>query len=138
MIKLITGIPGTGKTKTLIKLVNEAVKTSKGNVVCVEKGIKLRFDIDYSVRLINIDEYLVNNAQAWYGFVAGLIASNHDITDIFIDSALKICGNNMKGFEAAVLELEKLSEKTGVNIIMTSSIPRGQEPASLAKFVCNN
>lgn len=138
MLKLITGIPGTGKTKTLIKMVNEAVKNTKGNVVCVEKGIKLRFDIDYKVRLINIDDYLVNNAQAWYGFVAGLIASNHDITDIFIDSALKICGNNMEGFEAAVLELDKLSEKTGVNIIMTSSIPKGQEPASLSKFVYNN
>jgi len=137
MLKLITGIPGTGKTKTLIKMVNEAVKNSKGNVVCVDKGIKLRFDIDYNVRLINIDEYLIYNAQAWYGFVAGLIASNHDITDIFIDSALKICGNNLEGFEAAVLELEKLSEKTGVNIIMTSSIPKGKEPEKLAKFVYN-
>ena len=75
MLKLITGIPGTGKTKTLIKMVNEAVKNSKGNVVCVDKGIKLRFDIDYNVRLINIDEYLIYNAQAWYGFVAGLIAA---------------------------------------------------------------
>ena len=56
MIKLITGVPGTGKTKTLISMVNEAVKTSKGNVVCIEKGIKLRFDIDYNARLINADK----------------------------------------------------------------------------------
>lgn len=124
MIKLITGVPGTGKTKMLISMVNEAVRTTKGSVVCVEKGIKLRFDIDYNARLINIDEYLVDSAQALYGFIAGLIASNHDTTEIFIDSALKICGLDMNAFEKAVLRLESLTDKTGVNIIMTSSIKK--------------
>ena len=38
MIKLIVGNKGSGKTKRLIGMVNEAVTTSKGNVVCVEKG----------------------------------------------------------------------------------------------------
>ncbi len=135
MIKLITGVPGTGKTKMLIGMVNEAVKTTKGSVVCVEKGIKLRFDIDYNVRLINIDEYLVDNAQALYGFIVGLIASNHDTTEIFIDSALKICGQDINAFEKAVLRLESLTDKTGVNIIMTSSIPKGSEPDTLKKFL---
>lgn len=135
MVKLITGVPGTGKTKMLIGMVNEAVKTSHGNIVCVEKGIKLRFDIDYNVRLINTDEYLIDDGQSLFGFIAGLIASNHDITEIYMDAALKICSNDMAAFEKAVLELEQLSARTGVNIIMTSSIPSGKEPASLAKFL---
>ncbi len=135
MIKLITGVPGTGKTKTLIKMVNEAVNVTKGSVVCVEKGIKLRFDIGYNVRLINIDEYLVTNAEALFGFIAGLIASNHDITEIFIDGALKICGDDVVAFERAVLELDVLSEKTGVNIIMTSTLAKGSEAEVLKKFL---
>lgn len=135
MIKLITGIPGTGKTKTLINLVNEAVKTSKGNVVCIEKGIKLRFDIDYNARLINTDEYLINDAQSLFGFIAGVIASNHDVTEIFIDAALKICNNDIAAFEKAVLELNSLSEKTNVNIVLTSSIPKGEESESIKQFV---
>jgi len=135
MIKLITGIPGTGKTKTLISMVNEAVKTSNGNVVCIEKGIKLRFDIDYNVRLINTDEYLINDAQSLFGFVSGVIASNHDVTEIFIDAALKICNNDVAAFEKAVLELNSLSEKTGVNIVLTSSIPKGEESESIKQFI---
>ncbi len=135
MVKLITGIPGTGKTKTLIGMVNEAVKTSKGNVVCIEKGIKLRFDIDYNARLINADEYLIDDAQSLFGFVSGVIASNHDVTEIFIDAALKICNYDIAAFEKAVLELDSLSEKTGVNIVLTSSIPKGEESEEIKKYL---
>ena len=135
MIKLITGVPGTGKTKMLIGMVNEAVKATNGNVVCIEKGIKLRFDINYNVRLINTDEYLIDDAQSLFGFLSGIIASNHDVTEIFIDSALKICQNDMPAFETAVNEMEQLANKNNVNIIITSSIPQGEEPASLKKYI---
>ncbi len=135
MIKLITGVPGTGKTKTLISMVNEAVKTSKGNVVCIEKGIKLRFDIDYNARLINAEEYLIDDAQSLFGFISGVIASNHDVTEIFVDAALKICNNDIAAFEKAVDEMAILAQKTGVNIVMTSSIPKGAESDTLKKYI---
>ena len=45
MIKLIVGTKGSGKTKAMIDQINDAVKTSKGNVVVVEKGMKLTYDI---------------------------------------------------------------------------------------------
>ena len=87
MLKLIIGVKGTGKTKTLISMVNEASEKSEGTVVCIEKGVGLRFDVKYTVRLINTNDYLVFDAEALYGFVAGILASNHDVTDLFIDSA---------------------------------------------------
>ena len=37
MIKLITGKKGTGKTKILIDKINEAVKSTNGDLVCIEK-----------------------------------------------------------------------------------------------------
>ena len=86
MLKLIIGVKGTGKTKTLINLVNTAVENSKGDVVCIEKGVKLRYDIKYQARLIDTEEYFVCDAQSLFGFVAGIFASNHDVTDLFIDS----------------------------------------------------
>ena len=92
-------------------MVNEAVKATNGNVVCIEKGIKLRFDINYNVRLINTDEYLIDDAQSLFGFLSGIIASNHDVTEIFIDSALKICQNDMPAFETAVNEMEQLANR---------------------------
>ena len=135
MVKLIIGVKGTGKTKTLINLVNTAVESSKGDVVCIEKGVKLRYDVTYKARLIDTEEFFVTDAQALYGFVAGIFASNHDVTDLFIDSALKICNNDTAAFDVLVEELAKLSEKVGVNIVMTSSIPVEEASATVSKYL---
>ena len=123
MLKLIIGVKGTGKTKALINLVNTAADNSNGDVVCIEKGVKLRYDVKYRVRLIDTEEYFVTDAQSLYGFIAGIFASNHDVTDLFIDSALKICANDAAAFDKFVEEAASLAEKLGVKIVMTSSIP---------------
>ena len=120
MIKLFIGGKGSGKTKTLIELVNNATAASKGSVVCIEKGDKLTHDITYKARLIDSDEYAIATADDLYGFIAGVLASNSDITDLFVDSGLKICGNDVVGFEKALNKLEKLAGE--VNIVMTASI----------------
>ena len=75
MVKLIVGVRGTGKTKALISMVNEAAAESKGSVICIEKGNKLNFDITHKARLIDADAYMIADAQALYGFVAGIAAS---------------------------------------------------------------
>ncbi len=123
MLKLIIGAKGSGKTKTLIELVNEALKETKGSVVCIEKGDKLRFDISYQCRLIDTDEYHVFNAETLYGFVAGILASNHDVSDLFIDSALKICENDQPAFDIFLGKVEALVEKHNVKCVITSSLP---------------
>ena len=123
MLKLIIGVKGTGKTKTLISMVNEAVEKSEGTVVCIEKGVGLRFDVKYTARLINSNDYLIFDAEALYGFVAGILASNHDVTDLFIDGALKIANNDMVAFEGFLKAVDELVSKVNVNVVMTSSIP---------------
>ena len=135
MLKLIIGVKGTGKTKALINLVNTASTDSKGDVVCIEKGVKLRYDVKSSVRLINTEEYFVSDTDALYGFIAGIFASNHDITDLFVDSALKICNNDAASFDAFVELVAKLSEKLGVNVVMTSSIPVEAASDTVNKYI---
>lgn len=135
MLKLIIGVKGTGKTKALINLVNTASIDSKGDVVCIEKGVKLRYDVKSSVRLINTEEYFVTDTDALYGFIAGIFASNHDITDLFVDSALKICNNDAASFDAFVELVAKLSEKLGVNVVMTSSIPVEAASDTVNKYI---
>ena len=132
MIKLFIGGKGSGKTKTLIELTNNAAQTSNGSVVCIEKGDKLKHEITYKARLIDTDAYAICDAEALYGFIAGILASNSDITDIFVDSSLKICGNDVAAFEAMLPKLEKVAEN--VNVVMSASIAVEDAPEGVKKF----
>ena len=132
MIKLFIGGKGSGKTKTLIELVNNATAASNGSVVCIEKGDKLTHDITYKARLIDSDDYSITTADTLYGFIAGVLASNSDITDVFVDSALKICGNDVVGFEALLKKVEFLAKD--VNIVMTASIAVEECPDALKAY----
>ena len=135
MLKLMIGVKGTGKTKTLIEMVNNAVNETSGAVVCIEKGDKLRYDIKYQARLVNTKEYMINDAQSLYGFVAGILASNHDVTDLFIDSALKICNEDREAFEAMLDKLSALIEKTGTKLFITSSMPVEEATEGVKKYL---
>lgn len=135
MLKLIVGVKGTGKTKTLINLVNGALEVTKGDVVCIEKGSKLRYDIKPTARLINADEYSVSGAEALYGFIAGFFASNHDVTDLFVDGALKICEQDIASFAAITDRLNALSEKVNVNLVMTVSAQADGADENIRKYI---
>ncbi len=135
MIKLIVGKKGSGKTKTLIDLVNASLNKTDGAVVCIEKGDKLKFDINYRCRLIDTEEYFIKDGQSLYGFIAGILASNHDVTDIFIDSALKVCNNDEASFDLFLSEIEALIADHEVNCVMTSSIAPEEASATVLKYI---
>ena len=132
MIKLFIGSKGSGKTKTLIELVNNATEKSNGSVVCIEKGDKLTHEITYKARLVDTNDYKIEDSASLYGFIAGILASNNDITDVFVDSALKICGNNVETFEPMLKALDAIS--SNVNIVMTCSIAVDECPAGIKAY----
>ena len=116
MISLIIGKKGTGKTKVLVEHVNDAVHVSSGNVVCVEKETKLTYDVNYRARLIATDIFGVTGYDAFYGFLSGVCAGDHDITDIFVDATYRIAddkertGEELEAFLKKVDALSKISD----------------------------
>ena len=135
MLKLILGLKGSGKTKTLIEMVNDASHASHGSVVCIEKGQKLIYDVKYKARLVEADAYNIDSSRSLFGFIAGIAASDHDLSDLFVDSALKICGNNVNDFVDFVEATAVLVEKLGFNCVMTSSIAVEDAPEALKKYL---
>ncbi len=138
MVKIIVGLKGSGKTKTLIDMANTAGETSKGSVVCIEKGNILLHEIKYFVRLVDVDEYDITTANSLYGFICGICASNHDITDIFIDSTLKICAGDVALFAQFVEEADRFVASKNVNIVLTASMKYEDLPDNLKKFVAES
>ena len=139
MVRLIVGSKGSGKTKKLISRVNEAAEVSKGNVVCIEKGNSLRYDINHHVRLIDINEYSVTGADAYYGFIAGLLAGNYDITDIFGDATFKILygkgGKDTEGFADFALRLSQQAKSSDICIYLTVSCDAGELPERIKDLI---
>ncbi len=135
MLKLIIGLKGTGKTKTLIQMINASLDSTKGDVVCIEKGKKLTYDVKYQCRLVNADEFFISDAQSLFGFAAGILASNHDVTDLYIDSALMICGHDEVAFDKFVSELADLSDKVGVNCVVAAAIDPADASETVKKYI---
>lgn len=123
MVKVIMGKRGSGKTKQVIDLVNSAVHEESGNVVCVEKGQNLRFNVKYSAKLIDISEYpMVLGYEELFAYLCGLYSGNYDITHVFIDNLYKITGEDDDSKADAFLEkLDRFSEATGVKFTITIS-----------------
>ena len=134
MIKLIVGTKGSGKTKTMIDLINEATKTATGNVAVIEKSMQLTTSINHAARLVDVDEYKINGAEMLYGFVAGVLAGNYDITEMFIGGILKVCGHDL---EAAGRVLNAINAIAGdsVNVTVTVSADVNSLPESIKKFL---
>ncbi len=131
MVTLIIGKKGSGKTKKLIQLANEAVAKSQGNVVVVEKGAKLTYDVTHKARLIDTDVYGIKGYNMLLGFLSGICAGNYDVTDIFVDSTFKICEEGVDGIAAFVEKLDALSEEAQANVTMLVSAAEADLPADL-------
>ncbi len=122
MIRVIMGKKGSGKTKQMIEMINSAVQTEHGNVVCIERGNKLTFDIHYQIRLVESSQYDIANYTALKGFISGLYAGNYDITHIFIDSLTKIVGGECGLETENFLDwLNKFGEKHNIKFTITIS-----------------
>ena len=136
MVKVIMGPKGTGKTKRMIELVNKAVNDESGNVVCIEKGQNLRFNVKYSAKLIDVSEYhMVLIYDTIFAYICGIYSGNYDITHIFIDSLYKITGDDDDAKAEAFLEkLEKFSQASGIKFTIMISAESENAPEGIKKF----
>lgn len=131
MISLIVGNKGSGKTKKLIQLANEAVDTSTGNVVVIEKGAKLTYDINHKARLIDTNQYGIQGFDAFYGFISGICAGNYDVNEILIDSTLKIGGQDLNELAGFITKINDLASKTDTKFIVSVSVDEEALPESI-------
>ena len=135
MIKLIVGPKGSGKTKTLIDMVNKAVSSESGRVVCIEKGAKLTYDISHKARLIEMDHYDIKDYDSFFGFINGIVASNYDITTIFVDSIAKIAGQDMGKCAEFIDKAEKFTAQNKLRLIITVSVDPAALPERVHKYI---
>lgn len=110
MIKIICGEKGKGKTKEMLSQANDSVQHADGSIVYIDKSTQHIYELNNKIRLIDMTEYPVNAYDGFIGFICGLLAGNHDIEKVYIDSVLKLSKLTADEIEKAVEELDKISE----------------------------
>ena len=135
MIHVIMGLKGSGKTKKLIEAINEAVASAHGDVVCIEYGKKLTYDVTYKVRLVDSKEYGISSPEMLKGFLSGLHAGNFDITNVFIDNLYKTIGQDQAANEAFVEWVAKFAQENNMEITMTISADPAAASDAMTKYL---
>ncbi len=136
MLQVIIGKKGSGKTKQLIEKVNAAASVASGNVVFISDDTRANmYDVMSKVRMVETAEFGIKTYEQFYGFIAGIISGNFDITDIFIDGALRIVGGATDGLEAFLESVDKVAAVNNTNIAISVSMDAADAPAGVQKYI---
>lgn len=135
MVQLIVGEKGKGKTKQLLDKVNSEVKQIEGNIAYLDKSTKHMYELNNKVRLIDVSEYMIEDANEFVGFVCGIISQDHDLQQMYFDSFLKISHLEGQDITAVIEKLSKVSEKFNVDFVLSVSVDEAVLPENLKSMV---
>lgn len=135
MVQLIVGNKGKGKTKCLLNKVNTEVKNILGNVVFLDRNTKHMFELNNKVRLIVVPEFMIENSDEFIGFVSGVISQDHDLQQMYFDGFLNIACLEGKDITNSIEKLDKLSEKFGVDFVLSVSMDESELPEAVKSKV---
>ena len=135
MVQIIAGKKGKGKTTYLLDMANNAVKESKGSIVYLDKSSKHMYELSNKIRLINVAEFPVHSAEAFVGFICGIISQDHDLEVMFLDSFLKLACLEGLDISETISRLEDISEKYHVTFVLSVSMDADELPEDVKKDV---
>ena len=135
MVQVIYGKKGSGKTKRLIDLANEAVKEEQGDVLFIDDDNRYIFDLRHEIRFINAGDYVVRSAQMFGGFICGLLAQNFDTRVIFVDAFLKLVQDDIRGLGWLFEMLDKTCQEHSVRLVISCSGAEEEAPEFMQKYL---
>ncbi len=135
MVQLIVGKKGKGKTKCLLDKVNTEVKNVLGSVVFLDKNTKHMYELNNKIRLIVVSDFMITNPDEFLGFVSGIISQDHDLQQMYFDSFLNISCLEGTDITETIEKLEKISDKFGVEFVLSVSLDEAELPESIKSKV---
>ena len=136
MVQLIVGKKGKGKTKIVLDMVNREISNASGNIVYLDKSNDHMYELNNKVRLINVRDYGVANADEFVGFIRGIVSQDHDLEQVYFDGFLKIsCLEGTDRIEEIINKLDSISNTYGFKMIASISMDEAELPESLQSTV---
>ena len=139
MIQVILGGKGSGKTKVLLDMTNNALKAEdgNGNIIFIDDDKRYMYDLRHEIRFVDASSYAAAskcNADAFLAFVSGMLAADFDITLIAIDAFKKLVVTPLNELEGFFTELAKLSESHNCNFVLSISEDEAVVPEFIKQY----
>ena len=140
MIRVILGDKGSGKTKRLIDMTNEALKSEHGNIIFIDDDKRYMYDLRHEIRFVDASEYPVAykcRASEFLAFLCGMLSADFDLSLIAVDAFKKLVktpldDNEMENFFE---KLEYLSNAHNCTFVLSISISEEEVPEFIRKYV---
>ena len=134
MIQIIHGTRGSGKTKQILDLANQAIKEQKGDILFVDDDNRYMFDVRHEIRFVNAGDYGVCSPDMFYGFICGMLAQNFDISCIYVDAFMKLVKTDAENTKDLFERLTVLSAKRNVNFVISASVDAETAPEFMRAY----
>ena len=135
MIQIIYGKKGSGKTKRIINMANQSVREHDGSIVFIDDDNSYMFDLKHEIRFVNATEYHISSPDMFLGFIGGVLASNYDLSLLFVDGFLRILNTPLSELEGFFQNLEEYATARNITLVLSVSASGDEIPAFLQKFV---
>ncbi len=121
MFNLIAGKEGSGKTKRLIKMANDEVDISNGNIIFIDDDKRHMYELKHNLRFISMEEFPVRTSDEFFGFLCGIISNNYDIETIYIDGLKKIVKDDIEDLDMFIDKTKQIAKEYKVKFVTTLS-----------------
>ena len=136
MIQVFCARRGSRKTKRLIELANNQMVDAKGDSVYIDDDSRPMLQLSRGIRFIDTNEYYVEDCQSFYGMLCGIISSNYDIENIYIDGLSNIVNCTMKDATELFRKIAGLTDRFGINVYININVDTSEEvPDCIKEYV---
>lgn len=135
MVKILAGKEGTGKTKHLLRMANEQIKTTPGNVVYLDSDNRHIYDLKHEIRFLDMSMYPIEKPESFVGFLCGIISNDHDIETIYVDGLYNMVDMNESQALNCIDQLEKIGKRFEIEFKVGMNLKASEAPESIAKYI---
>lgn len=135
MIRVIFAETGAGKTKQIIDMANESLKSAKGSIVFIDSDNQYMYGLKRDIRFVDASEYRIDGPKMFFGFLSGIAAQDFDLEYLYIDGFLKIVHHSLDTLNGLFRELEAFAERMDIKVIISISGETHELPEFIKPFV---
>lgn len=126
MIQLIIGNEGKGKTAKLLEKANLEITQVNGTIVYLDKNKKHMYELNNKIRLVDVSEFDFATTDEFYGFVCGILSTDHDLEQLYFDNFLRIASVKKEELPETLDKFAALSDRMNVTLYMSIAIDESE------------